>query len=194
MKKLFLSGVSISLILIVGLLAACQPDDVTGLDPTGIPGEASPPLQPGQLRQWAAESDATSEFADPEWSAGQAVGEPDTDKCGDYQTAWATAASDSIETLTLGYLESVYVTGVNIVQSFNPNQIVKVELVGVYDRSVTIFEGQPKQIDQPCPYILSIPVEKTEGRFSKVRVTVNQSILGLGWNQIDAVELIGDIE
>ena len=54
--------------------------------------------------------------------------------------------------------------------------------------------SEPFQVDQPCPYTLSIPIEKTEGRFNKVRITVDQSVLGLGWNQIDAVELVGEID
>ena len=67
-------------------------------------------------------------------------------------------------------------------------------MLGIFDRAVTVFEGQPLQVDQPCPYILSIPIDKSEDRFSKIRITVDQSVLGLGWNQIDAVELIGDAD
>ncbi len=79
-------------------------------------------------------------------------------------------------------------------QTFKPNQVTQVELVGAFERAVTIYDDKPTQVDQPCPYTLSIPVDKTEGRFSKVRITVDQSVLGLGWNQIDAVELIGDAD
>ncbi|MFC1996557.1 hypothetical protein ACFLXI_02980 [Chloroflexota bacterium] len=151
-------------------------------------------MQTGQLRQWATDAEASSEFADPEWSALQATGAPDTPRCGDYQTAWATAGSDTVETLVLSYTLSVHVTGVNIIQSFNPNQVIQVELVGIFDRAATIFEGQPMQVDQPCPYTLSIPVNRTQGGYNKVRITVDQSVLGLGWNQIDAVELIGETD
>lgn len=173
------------------LLAACSAPTVEALPETAQPSEDVIPLQSGQFRQWAAGAEASSEFADPEWAAIQAVGEPDTLRCGDYQTAWATAGSDTIETLVLTYTVSVHVTGINIVQTFKPNQVTQVELVGAFERAVTIYDDKPTQVDQPCPYTLSIPVEKTEGRFSKVRITVDQSVLGLGWNQIDAVELIG---
>ncbi len=175
-------------------LAACSPSVKAVPPATGLFGESAPPLQRGQIRQWAVDAEASSEFADPEWAAVQAIGAPDTHRCGDYQTAWATASSDTIETLVLSYDVSVYVTGVNIVQSFNPNQIVLVELVDIFDRATPVFESQPVQVDQPCPYTLTIPIDKTEKQFSKVRLTVNQSILGLGWNQIDAVELIGDMD
>lgn len=159
-----------------------------------MPVDAVPPLQAGQIRQWAGGAEASSEFADDEWSAEQAIGAPDTPRCGDYQTAWATAGSDTIETLVLTYTVSVHVTGINIVQSFNPNQVVQVDLVGAFGRAVTVYDAEPVQVDQPCPYTLVIPIEKTEERYSEVQITVDQSVLGLGWNQIDAVELIGDPE
>jgi hypothetical protein len=127
-------------------------------------------------------------------NASQAIGEPDTPRCGDYQTAWATAGSDTVETLVLTYTLSVHVTSINVVQSFNPNQVSRVDLIGDFGRAYTVYEGQPMQVDQPCPYTLAIPVDKTDTRFKTVRITVDQSVLGLGWNQIDAVELIGDRE
>ena len=176
----------------MGWLVACSSESDTNPDLNMFSGETAPPLQGGQVRQWAISAEASSEFADPEWAAAQATGAPDTPRCGDYQTAWATAGSDTVESISLSYTLSVNVTGVNIIQSFNPNQVVQVELVGDFERAVTVFESQPMQVDQPCPYTLSIPIEKTEGRFNKVRITVDQSVLGLGWNQIDAVELIGD--
>jgi len=184
----------ITVILFVSWLTACgsSPDLQPGTTPS-FDG-AAPPLQSGEVRQWAAGAEASSEFADPEWSASQATGEPDTSRCGDYQTAWATAGSDTVETLVLTYTFSVYVTSINIVQSFNPNQVSRVDLIGDFGRAYPVYEGQPIQVDQPCPYTLAIPVDKTDTRFNSVRITVDQSVLGLGWNQIDAVELIGDRE
>jgi len=175
-------------------LTSCVSIVDTNLKATTIPEEAAPPLQGGQVRQWGIEAEASSEFGDPEWAAQQATGTPATPRWGDYQTAWATAGSDKIETLELIYPVSLHVTGVNIVQSFNPNQVVLVELVGDFDRAITVYDSQPAQVDQPCPYTLSIPIEKTDRRYSKIRITVDQSILGLGWNQIDAVEMIGDTD
>lgn len=189
--KITCSRILFSLIFIFGLMA-CNSPSLQNLSATSLPSENEFPPQSGQFRQWAVGAEASSEYAEPEWAAMQATGEPDTPRCGDYQTAWATAGSDTIETLVLTYTVSVHVSGINIVQSFKPNQVVQVELMGAFDRAVTVYEGEPVQVDQPCPYILSIPIEKTEGRFSKVRITVDQSVLGFGWNQIDAVELVGE--
>jgi hypothetical protein len=181
-------------ILAFGLIA-CRSSAADGLEPTFQPAMTdSPPLQVGEVRQWAAGAEASSEFADPEWAAIQAVGEPNTPRCGDYQTAWATAGSDIQATLVLTFTQDVHVTGINIVQSFNPDQVSRVELVGNFNRGVTVYASEPRQVDQPCPFVLTIPVEKTEQTYDKVRITIDQSVLGLGWNQIDAVELLGDLE
>ena len=189
--------------LFCSVISACQSlrqaSDQDGNLPISTPDSQSLPTefvssQGQQIRQWAADAEASSEYASPEWSAKQAIGAPNTDRCGDYQTAWATAGSDAIETLVLTYTLAVQVTGVNIIQSYSPSQVTKVELIDSFGRPTEIYHQLPAQIDQPCPFTLAIEVEKTEKRFNHIRVTVDQSILGLGWNQIDAVELVGELE
>jgi hypothetical protein len=191
--------------LFSAVITACrliQPieDDDTDLSVTEAPADSNLPdeleaVQGRIIQQWAFEAVASSEYATPEWSAMQATGPPDTNRCGDYQTAWATAGSDSEgEWIELSYQEPVYVTGINIIQSFNPDQVVTVNLVGAFGRSIEVYNKPPTQVDQPCPYTLIITTERTESKFDKLRIEVNQSVLGLGWNQIDAVELIGVLD
>ncbi|RME06814.1 MAG: hypothetical protein D6803_05550 [Anaerolineae bacterium] len=146
----------------------------------------------GSVRQWAVEATASSEYADPEWAAIQATGAPDTSRCGDYQTAWASVGADTVEWLELKFSVPVFVTGVRIIQTFNPNQVARVELLGAGGRVRQIYKADPQPVDQPCPYELLIPVERTRAKYDTVRITVDQSVLGLGWNEIDAVELVGD--
>jgi hypothetical protein len=192
------------MVCLITILVSCQafqrfaePDK--NPEPEATPDlQSLPPdlvnIQGEQIRQWAVEAEASSEYANPEWSASSAVGAPDTNRCGDYQSAWATAGSDTKEWLLVRYPVSVHVTAVNIIQTFNPNQVVLVELLDPFDRPLEIYDQPPIQINQSCPYTLGIVVEKTERRYDAVRITVNQGILGLGWNQIDAVELVGERE
>ncbi len=190
---------------LVPLLSACAVSLPQTADETPTPTATQPPaadLPPAEpdadtISQWAQEAEASSSFSDDderEWSPRQATGQPDTRRCGDLQTAWASAGPDSVEWLLLRYEEAVYVTGVNIHQTFNPNQVVKVELVDDFGDSLVIYDQPPVPVDQPCPYILSIEIERTKQRYDTVRVTVDQSSLGLGWNEIDAVELVGVAE
>lgn len=184
---------------LIPLLAACAVSPLPAADQALTPTPTQPSatdLPPAELDaetivQWAQEAEASSSFSEPSWSAQQATGQPDTLRCGDLQTAWASAAPDSVAWLLLQYQEPVHVTGVNIYQTFNPNQVVKVELVDDFGDSLVIYDQPPVPVDQPCPYILSIEIERTDQRYDAVRVTVDQSSLGLGWNEIDAVELVG---
>lgn len=190
------------LIVIPFLLGSCSPGndqpEVTSTEvqesPTpateGVPGF----LAPGMISQWGISAEASSEFANPEWSASQAVGIPDAPGCGDYQFAWASAASDSIEVLEVTFPRFVYPQEINIQESFNPDQVVKVEVfnadAGAY---YTVLQKNPVQIDRPCPYELQVVVEGIDFKTNQIRITVDQSQLGMGWNEIDAVQLIGSL-
>jgi len=191
-----------SLILILFLLGSCSPgndqpeatstevQEGSALDAAteGATGEQTA----GLISQWGISAEASSEFANPEWSASQAVGSPDAPGCGDYQFAWASAASDSIETLDIIFPRPLYTQKINIHESFNPDQVVKVEVfnadTGAY---YTVLQKNPLQIDRPCPYELQVLVEGIDFKTGQVRITVDQSQLGLGWNEIDAVQLVG---
>ena len=92
--------------------------------------------QDGDLRQWASRANATSQYGDQRWSAQQATGAPDTDKCGDFPTAWASSSSNSVEALTVYYDVAVYPTQVNIYQTYNPGSITGIELLGAEDEII----------------------------------------------------------
>jgi hypothetical protein len=203
MKKLGLSKIIFFVIklMILGAISSCQglnPMDESTISETGdstgndknLPIEISI-FREGEIRQWAVTAEASSEYANPEWSANQVVGPPNTEKCGDFQTAWASAGSDSIAWLEVRFPLAVNVTSVNIIQTFNPNQVRKVEVALAGGERIEIYNQPPQQIDQICPFTLSIPVYELEGFYDTVIVTVDQEELGLGWNQIDAVELLG---
>jgi hypothetical protein len=166
---------------------------VPTLDPTQVAAERYPAS--GVIYQWGVDAEASSEFANPEWAAIQAAGAPDLNSCGDFQFAWASAASDSIETIEIYYSRPVFPLEIVIYESYNPDQVVKVEVInpetgGYY----TVLQKNPIQIDRPCPYQLVIPVEGIGFATDLVRITVDQSQLGLGWNEIDAVQLIGTLD
>ena len=195
-----------SCILLSLLLAGCgpaqgepeiEPDETATPIPTLDPTQAAAERYPssGVIYQWGISAEASSEFADPEWAAEQAAGAPDLASCGDFQFAWASAASDSIETIEISYSRPVYPLEVIIHQTHNPDQVVKVEVLDPETgRYYTVLQKNPIQIDRPCPYQLIVPVEGIGFATSLVRITVDQSQLGLGWNEIDAVQLIGSLD
>ena len=185
-------------VVVAGCLSGCATNgeqdsaDLT-LDP---PPEAEINIpSAGVISQWADSAEGSSEFASPEWGASQATGRPDVPGCGDYQFAWASAASDSIETLEVTFLSQVYPLEIYIHESFNSDQVVKVEVLnpdtGAY---YTVLQKNPIQVNRPCPYVLEIIVKGIDFKTDQIRITVDQSQLGLGWNEIDAVQLVGSFE
>jgi len=160
-----------------------------------VPTKTTPPVvNMGELvRSWASAGEATSSFGTDSWGANQAAGAPDTLTCGDHMSAWASSSSSGVDSITLYFYDQpVIPTEVNIVQNFNPSQIVKVELLDAYGQyyDATIYEAAPEAVGQ-CPVTLSIPVTGIDYLVMGVRISIDQSVLGLGWNEIDAVELVG---
>ena len=83
----------------------------------------------GEVRQWAASATASTEYGNPEWAASQATGAPNVTECGDNTSAWASAVANTVDWLDLTYATPVKPYEIDIYQTDNPGQIVKVELI-----------------------------------------------------------------
>jgi len=148
-------------------------------------------MEDGLLRQWASEARASSQYSDSSWAAFQATGAPNVDECSDSGKAWASAASNSKEWIELTYEVPVYPTEITIYMSYNPSQVTEVQIIDVQGKAYTVVETEP--VDVPyCPDAYEITLELTKKILvNKVKIFIDQSVLGLGWNEIDAVELVG---
>ncbi|NJN66632.1 MAG: PQQ-binding-like beta-propeller repeat protein [Chloroflexaceae bacterium] len=159
-----------------------------------VPGDSTMTLPGGEeVRQWALSATASSEYGTDSWTAAQATGEPDTTTCGDYGTAWASSDSTTVEWLEVQFATPVTPTQVNIIQTYNPSQVSKVELRDTDGLYHEVYSAVPETVEAPCPYTLSIPVEAADATYlaDGVKITVDQSVVGTSWNEIDAVELVG---
>lgn len=143
-----------------------------------------------RISQYAHNASASTEYSDDSWSAAQATGAPDTFECGDQTTAWASSASSGVDWLELTYGQAVYATQINIHQTYNPTQVVEVELITPEGEAISVYSNVPADFTETCPYILTIDLD-ADVLASGVRVHVDQSQLALGWNEIDAVQLVG---
>lgn len=155
-----------------------EPTAETGSDTVGEP-----------INQWATSAIASSEFSSS-WAATNAVGAPDTPECGDYTTAWASSSSGGVDWIEVYYDTPVYATQINIYESYNPDQVVSVEVFDLNGGVTEVYTQVPESFTA-CPMILTIDLEQTDFLVYGVRITVDQSVLNLGWNEIDAVELVG---
>ncbi len=142
-------------------------------------------------RQWAVSAVASSQYAEEGWSAKQATGEPNVGGCDDDVFAWASLYSNTVEWIELTYETAVIPYEVTVVQTYNPSQVVDITGIADDGSEYLIWESEPEVVAY-CPDFLTISVEPDkEVYINKLRITIDQTVLGLGWNEIDAVELVG---
>lgn len=164
-----------------------EPTVESSVEPTAEPEPIVTEADP--ISQWASSAIASSQYGDDAWSANQMVGEPDTDGCGDYTTAWASSSSTGVDWVEVYYDVPVYITEIHVVQTLAPDQVVGVELIGTDGAVTSVFTQAP--IEEECPYTLILDVTDADFPVYGVRLSIDQSILGLGWNEIDAVQIVG---
>jgi hypothetical protein len=143
------------------------------------------------IRQWAVWAEASSEYSSHDYSAMQATGAPDVDFCEENPLAWASAAADTEEYLVLHYETPVIPTELTIYQSHNPSQVVEIQFIDTDGETWWMWYGDPEVITS-CPDVWTHTIELDETFYTDtVVIWVDQSVLGLGWVEIDAVELVG---
>jgi hypothetical protein len=143
-----------------------------------------------EVRQFAASAQADSQLGELDYAAVQVTGPPNTDSCGDFPTAWATMAPNGIGTLTVFFGQLVTPTEIQIHQTFNPGFITQVSITDILGEAHVVYTGVPQPAPQ-CPSILSIPIDDADYAGNVVTISLNQAASAGGWNQIDAIELIG---
>ena len=150
-----------------------------------------PVRPPAEALNWAVSAEASSQYSDDSWSAQQMVGEPDTPEPGDTGTAWAAATPDlQIETLLLTYAQAVVPTGIEIYESYNPGAVTRIELLNpASDEWVVVWEGLADTAGEEIA-VFSPALVPADFAATQVRLTVDEPALP-GWNEIDAVKLIG---
>ncbi|MFZ5881526.1 MAG: hypothetical protein ACOY0R_19340 [Chloroflexota bacterium] len=143
------------------------------------------------LRQWAISATASSEYGSTSWTAMQATGAPNVDECGDNGQAWASFSNNTLEWIELTYATPVVPTEINIYQSYNPSQVVQVDVISPDGITYTVWTGTPEFVEF-CPDLMTITIDLDEEILAqKVVVIIDQSVLKTSWNEIDAVELVG---
>jgi enterochelin esterase-like enzyme len=150
----------------------------------------------GTWKQWAVDAKASSEFngqgkTDPsDWSARQACGKPDTDEAGDHPTAWASHEPDGGEEwLELTYRVAVRPERIRIHETFNPGAVSRIEAQDPDKKWRELWNGKDPTSESPGVFDLALPAPEFATR--RLRITVDSEAVK-GWNEIDAVQLIGE--
>lgn len=123
------------------------------------------------------------------WGPEQMVGAPDTPATGDLRTAWASKRPDMGEVwVEVDFEQAVRPDGVRIRESFNPGAITRIE-ARVGDRFETLWSGRASPA--PAPSFFEPPIDTTAEPVRTLRIVLDTDRVK-GWNEIDAVELLGD--
>ena len=135
---------------------------------------------------WAASATASTQYGNPQWSAMQAAGQPNTNACGDHNSAWASKTPDGQwEWLDLTFPQVVTAKAVRIKETFNPGAVRKIE--GFINGGwVVIWQGQDP--NSSCPGVAEIPLAAPMP-LNRIRIHLD-SVTVKGWNEIDAVGLV----
>lgn len=176
---------------IMGDEALVPADDGAAADE---PVTDEPVADTGLVEQWATSAEASSQYGDEDWSAQQATGEPDALEGGDTPTAWAAAVADSeAESLVLAFDAPVIPAGIEIYESYNPGAIARIEVLDPNtDEWVVVWEGTAETAGEDTA-VFSPALTAVDFAISQVRLTIDEPAI-VGWNEIDAVKLIGTAE
>lgn len=142
--------------------------------------------------QWAVQAKASSTYNDAQgtapWSVNQATGAPNVDKYADDGNAWTSKTPDGgIEWLDLKYPKPVHAEEVRVRESFGSGAVIKVEIFDEQGTPHTVWAGNDPTTD--LNYLL-VKFPKTTFTTDRVKITLATNVVP-GWNEIDAVQLIG---
>jgi hypothetical protein len=142
--------------------------------------------------QWAIQATASSTYGDAQgtaaWSANQATGAPNVDKYADDGNAWTSKTPDGgIEWLDLKYPKPVHAEEVRVRESLGSGAVIKVEIFDEQGAPHTVWAGNDPTTD--LNYLM-VKFPKTTFKTDRVKVTLATNVVP-GWNEIDAVQLIG---
>lgn len=167
-----------------------EPDLIAWLGEKGVAIEiiSTPSPGEGEISQYASGATASSQYSSS-WAPSKAIGAPDTASCGDLTTAWASQNSSGVDWLDVTFTQAVIPSHIVIYQNYNPTAVVRVEVVDTAGISHIVYEGARRR-ENKCPYMMDIIVEGIDVTIKEVRIHIDQSGYW-GWNEIDAVQLIG---
>ncbi len=140
--------------------------------------------------QWAVDASASSEYSESSYTALEATGQPNVPTSSDNPLAWTAKEQDSgVETLELTYEHMVTPTGVRIFESYNPGVVTMVEAYDAdADEWSALWEGD--SATDEAIRVFSPSLDTPNFKTDRIRLTLQTDLVS-GWNEIDAVQLLG---
>ena len=130
------------------------------------------------------------------WSSFVVLGAPDTyPSYGDLQTAWASSkANSNNEYLTIGFDTAQYVNQIDIYETFNPGAVTTVSVRNKENGSWSpVYTGEVNKNLPKASRIMKIDFPQTSFLVDAIKISISSSQVP-GYNEIDAVKIIGEFE
>jgi len=145
--------------------------------------------------QWATDAKASSTFNDANgntsYSASQATGEPNVQAYSTTPQAWSSKTPDSgIEWLELTFAKPVRANAVRVRESSGSGALIKIEVFDEKGVAHTVWSGADST--KELNYLIA-EFPKTAFMTNRVKLTLATNVVS-GWNQIDAVQLVGSTQ
>ena len=146
----------------------------------------------GRFCQWATQARASTEYSHSSWSAMQASGKPNTNRAGDIPTAWAPKSSQLGEQwLELTYTQPVYPLKIRVHETYNPGAVIKLEAKAKDGTFKLLWKGKDTTESAPAFFEINVSQQDDSAFDTRcLRITLDTDQV-IGYNEIDAVELIG---
>ncbi|MGQ0835658.1 MAG: hypothetical protein ACT4O5_12215 [Gammaproteobacteria bacterium] len=166
-------------------IEAAMAEDVIVSDPRG---------------QWAVSATASSTYAGDKtpdsraaYAPSQVAGAPNVERYGDNANAWVTETADKgIEWLEVKFARPVQATQLRVRQNSAPGAIIKLELIDEAGARQPVWQGvDDRQYAGNAVAWFDKTFEKTPYKVTGARITLATNAVS-GWNEIDAVQLLGD--
>ena len=174
-------------------VAAADPVTATASGGTGVDWALKQDeIKNDAAGQWAVSATASTTYNDAgghdRYSAWQATGAPNVDQEGDNGNAWTSKTPDAgIEWINVGFAKAVSATGLRIRESAGAGTVVKIELIDTQGTAHPLWSG--KDPTKGINYLM-LTFPKTDFKVDHVKITLATNLVP-GWNEIDAVQLLG---
>ncbi|NVO04179.1 MAG: hypothetical protein HXX09_15910 [Bacteroidetes bacterium] len=146
--------------------------------------------------QWAIDAKASSTYAtkigkEASWSPEQMIGVPNVQKYGDNGNAWASKEQDKGEEwVKLTFEKEVNATEVRIKETYNAGAITKIVLYDNTNKSHVVYQAKSETKKNEMQYLVA-KFPKTGYKTKMVKIVLDSKAI-TGWNEIDAVQLVGE--
>jgi len=124
----------------------------------------------------------------PSWHAMRAVGPPDADANRDHPNAWATKRGNmGLQWLELDYRKPMQVHRIRIFEVNRPGALAQVVGYDEKGNAHTLWKG----VDPTKrPGVFEVEIKPTAFKVARLRLVLDTNRVS-GWNEIDAVEIVG---